>query len=1311
MKHKFLLSLLCLMGMVASVNAAVVASGNCGYSGSGNQSTISDNVTWTLTDDGTLSINGTGQISTYRVHWSDFLNDIKKVVVGEGITGISSYNYPYYLFQNCQNLTAVEWNAIYCTYSQSSGVFSNSTSSYAAKSITSFTFGANVQTVPNCLCFALPKISSIVLPSTVTSIGLSAFYNCTSLGSINLPSTITTIGNSAFSGCSSLTSIKLPSNVTTIGNNAFSGCTMLGTLTIPASVTSIGTNAFSNCSFNKVTFEGVTPPTIDAISFDLALVPASALDTYKAAFPDKANHIVANSPTVNNQTITVTAKSDKSAIHMAIGDANLEQVVSLKVNGTINSYDIMIIRNKMINLQELDLSDADIVGNSYEYYTGICSQDSVLGEQAFTGTSIQKAKLPRSLKQISRYTFNADKLRYLEINSGTLVKQAFYDYYALDTVIVNNAILGENSFYQNNNYSSKYTQMHYLKLNNVTTIPANCFCRCNKLNSVILSNNLARIEESAFLRCSALQNITLPSSLTYIGGNAFQGTGLTSITIPASVSYIGKYAFAGSSSSSYTIYEAGLSYKEKCVVKKEGNYIVFDNGNRYYGYYVDLLPNHYYYIYDNYDVYNVKYENGKYYYHYDNETWYSISTSKQKNMFYVTQENDKLVTIFNITDFSGDDYCSRGGSLRSIVFAPNSALTRFEKSVFDGNDSLKSITFPEHLNWISHEALAGCAIDSLVIPSTVTFIDNLAFIGSTSRYIVLPQSIKEINSYTVAYCPNLKEMVIPTNVETVADYAFYECANLDMLKVASSIRNVGNYAFANCPNVKKVYTYTVEPTQIDQNTFSCWQNANLYVPYTSYYTYFYNTQWSQFLRLVEFDEPYDYFYVNNDYELGGNGTIGGNPDVDLNAGSGLIVDGGETQYLGDVTQHIGDNTAASIVACQNALVCNNLNVRIAMNQGVWYFLCFPFNLPLSSVTWPGQYAIYEYDGAARAANGSGGWIRCNASTLEAGKGYIIQSSVAGDVTINVANPVFSCETFTQPLPVHNAAAAYDANWALIGNPFPAYYNMDDLFAAGFNAPVYVYNKSRNDYDVYMPHDDEYHFHPYEAFFVQNPGSVASVINWTGDGRETLIQSQIQNGNAIVARRSAQTPKHRQFIELNLKETEGENADHTRIVFNPSAQMDYELGTDAVKMAGEAPVRLYTIQDDVQYAINERPYDNGYTALGFHASVDGYYTLSASRLDTTVVLYDNVLQQQVDLQNGDYTFYAEAGTDNTRFGIRAVPQTATSIEDVSGLFDGKVNVYTVLGVQLYQDVEASQIQLPAGVYVFQSAETTRTIILK
>ena len=605
-QHLFSLILTLVMGM-GTINAAVIASGNCGYSGSGSTSTISNNVTWTLTDDGTLTIDGTGQISTYTVHWSSYQNDITKVIIGEGITGFSGA--PNSLFRYCQYLTAVEWHAINCNYSSPNPIFSY----YDNSPITSFTFGNNVQTIPQYLCRGLVNVTSITLPNTVTSIGASAFYYCTSLSEL-----------------------VIPASVTSIGASAFYYCTSLSELVIPASVTSIGASAFYNCSINKVIFEGLTPPTIDAISFDVALVPTAALDAYKAAFPDKANRIVANNPTINHQEITVTAQSDKSAIHMAIGEANLEQVLSLKVNGTINSYDIMIIRNKMINLLELDLSDADIVANSYEYYTGICSQDNVLSERAFTSTQIHTAKLPRSLTYIKRNIFNSTKLRNLEINSGTLNDSAFYDTNELDTVRINNATLGQCSFYS--------SQLRYLELNNITTIPNYCFSGCTKLNNVTLPNNLTHIEDGAFRSCSALQNITLPSSLVHIGGDAFAGSGLTSITIPASVSYIGKYAFAGGSNRSYNISGAGLSYKKKSVVIKEGNYIVFDNGDSYSGYYVDLQPNKYYYI-NNYSVYNAKYENGEYYYYYNNQTWYSISTSNQKNIFYVEQENDQLVTV------------------------------------------------------------------------------------------------------------------------------------------------------------------------------------------------------------------------------------------------------------------------------------------------------------------------------------------------------------------------------------------------------------------------------------------------------------------------------------------------------------------------------------------------------------------------------------------------------------------------------------------------------------------------------------------
>ena len=77
------------------------------------------------------------------------------------------------------------------------------------------------------------KIEKIILPSTLTTIGQYAFYDCTSLQTVTFEkgSRLKTIEESAFEDCTELTSIEIPASVETIEDSAFKGCSKLATVT------------------------------------------------------------------------------------------------------------------------------------------------------------------------------------------------------------------------------------------------------------------------------------------------------------------------------------------------------------------------------------------------------------------------------------------------------------------------------------------------------------------------------------------------------------------------------------------------------------------------------------------------------------------------------------------------------------------------------------------------------------------------------------------------------------------------------------------------------------------------------------------------------------------------------------------------------------------------------------------------------------------------------------------------------------------------------------------------------------------------
>ena len=106
-------------------------------------------------------------------------------------------------FTGCSSLTTINY--------QTNGVVEQQTIS--SNALTQFNIGSNVQRIPNNLIYNCPNLTSLTLPNSLTYIGQLNFMSCGLSGNLVLPASITEIGVGAFSYCTGLDSIKI--NATT----------------------------------------------------------------------------------------------------------------------------------------------------------------------------------------------------------------------------------------------------------------------------------------------------------------------------------------------------------------------------------------------------------------------------------------------------------------------------------------------------------------------------------------------------------------------------------------------------------------------------------------------------------------------------------------------------------------------------------------------------------------------------------------------------------------------------------------------------------------------------------------------------------------------------------------------------------------------------------------------------------------------------------------------------------------------------------------------------------------------------------------
>jgi len=455
-----------------------------------NSGTCGENATWTYNSQTqTLTISGTGKMADYssksnnRCPWYNIREDIKTVVINQGITKIGS------------------------------------------------------------CAFRLHNIITITIPEGVTEIGQEAFSHCTSLTSATIPNSVKNINLGAFFNCNKLINITIPENVETIGEHAFgyvpnivyhgnlndnsragwSACSKNGYIegdfvyadntkkelrryfgddsevTIPDGVTNIGTDAFIR------TYSTIKMPAVTSV-----IIPESVTSIGRGAF----YYCGLISPLVIPQNVTSIGDD------AFYGNKNLRCIYfnndpeKLEMGGQPFSYE----QTKLI----VSPSTFDIWTEKFEHLlqNGIFSiegedfeQDNIIYLLGIDGTAM-----------VSGHTKN---LPAEIVIPSTITK---------DNVVYNVTTIGKEAFYDCDNLTSVTIP------EGVTSIGASAFYNCRYLASVNISKGVKRIGIKAFIG-SGLKSAIIPEGVTTIGEAVFSYTRITTLSVPESVTSIGEDAF------------------------------------------------------------------------------------------------------------------------------------------------------------------------------------------------------------------------------------------------------------------------------------------------------------------------------------------------------------------------------------------------------------------------------------------------------------------------------------------------------------------------------------------------------------------------------------------------------------------------------------------------------------------------------------------------------------------------------------------------------------------------------------------------
>lgn len=644
----------------------------------------------------------------------------------------------------------------------------------------------------------------------VTSIGVSAFSNCTDLIRVVIPNSVEYIMNYAFQNCTGLINITLPESLAAVYNNVFSGCTSLRSIIClkPDPGFCTNTNNFPTSVYSDAKL--IVPQgyksnyqssslwsnfsTIEEMDCDFAVdaIFYNDLGDNKAevVYPNSSytffsnyytgDVVIPSTVTHGGKTYTVTAIQAQTFYYC-------HYLSSVSIPTTVSSIGMYAFYD-CTSLTSCTIPEGV---ESIKYCTfGNCSQ-------------LSSVVIPSSVTWIAQNVFvNCDALTSITCRATTppictdsscfptaaysnatlyVPDNAVSQYHSASVWQNFSNIVGKSYDFESNGIYYRITgtntaEVTYKDLNfnsysglvripstvthegtvyTVTAIGASAFRQSSGLTGVTIPGSVTVIDYAAFYNCTALTQITIYSTLRTIGDYAFRQTGLTSIYIPYGVQSIGRACFYDCSAlTSATIPGSVQSLGELCFMRCES-------------------------------LQNVTFGQG--------------------------------FTEIPVQCFT---YCTE---LNSITIP--SSVKKYDHYSFYGT-GFTSLNLPEGVDTIGYRAFGACLnLTSISFPASVRFIDDapleecpsLAQItvdGSNPNYSAVDNVLYDKQqTRLIRYAPQKTEVITQSayNCTTIDDFAFEGAVNLLYCIIGPNLSYVGAAPFYDCSSLTSFIMPTENP--------------------------------------------------------------------------------------------------------------------------------------------------------------------------------------------------------------------------------------------------------------------------------------------------------------------------------------------------------------------------------------------------------------------------------------------------------------------------------------------------------------------